>query len=152
MGVARPQGPSTHADSGRRGYETSSNEIAGLAAAGGPAADDSPPACAQGLRRRSHPVARVKQLERLEREVTLGRQNTWDLHNRLCPTLRETAAGRLQARCGVDLERQPGRTAALVGPDAWELIRHDRAAPERRHDPGVSAGSLDRALAALEQL
>ena len=111
-----------------------------------------PPAFAQGLRRRSHPVARVKQLERLEREVTLGRQNTWDLHNRLCPTLRETAAGRLQARCGVDLERQPGRTAALVGPDAWELIRHDRAAPERRHDPGVSAGSLDRALAALEQL
>ncbi len=110
------------------------------------------PAFEQGLRRRSQPVARVKQLERLEREVTLGRQNAWDLHNRLCPTLRETAAGLLITRRGVDLERQPERTAALVGPDAWELIRPDRAAPEHRHDPGVSAGSLDRALAALEQL
>jgi hypothetical protein len=111
-----------------------------------------PPAFEQGLRRRPQPVARVNQLERLEREVTLGLENAWDLHNRLCPTVRETAAGLLRDRRGIDLERQPERTAALVGPDAWELIRPDRPAPERRHDPGVSAGSLDRALTALEQL
>ncbi len=111
-----------------------------------------PPAFEQGLRPRSHPVPRVKQLERLEREVTLGLQNAWDFHNRLSPTLRETAAGLLIARRGVDLERQPDRAAVLVGPDAWDLIRSDRAGPERRHDPGVPAATFDRALAALEQL
>ena len=93
----------------------------------------------------------MRQLERLEREITLGRQNAWDLHNRLCPTLRETAAGLLAAR-GVDLERDPVRAQRLLGEDAWELVRLDRVAPEHRHDPGVPAAALDRALAALEGL
>jgi hypothetical protein len=105
-----------------------------------------------GLRQPVRSAVRVKQLERLEREVTLGRQNAWDLHNRLRPTLRETATGLLAARRGVDLEREPERAAALLGEDAWELVRPDRLAPPHRHAPGVPAAVLDRAVSALERL
>jgi len=106
----------------------------------------------RGLHRAVRPAERVRQLERLEREVTLGRQNAWDLHSRLCPTLRETASGLLATRRGVALERQPERAARVVGADAWELVRPDRTPPEHRHAPGVSAAALDRALTALETL
>jgi hypothetical protein len=105
-----------------------------------------------GLRQPVRKAERVKQLERLEREVTLGRHNGWDLHNRLRPTLREIAAGLLAARRGVDLEREPERAAALLGEDAWELVRPDRLAPPHRHAPGVPAAVLDRAVSALERL
>jgi hypothetical protein len=105
-----------------------------------------------GLHRSARPAERVRQLEQLEREVTLGRQNAWDLHNRLCPTLRETTVGLLATRRGVDLERQPERAADLVGADVWDLVRPDRIPPEHRHAPGVPAAALDRALTALEAL
>ncbi len=106
----------------------------------------------RGLHRSVRPAEGVRQLQQLEREVTLGRQNAWDLHNRLCPTLRETAAGLLVTRRGVDLERQAHDAEQLVGPDAWALVRPDRAVPGHRHAPGVSPAALDRAVAALEAL
>ncbi len=106
----------------------------------------------RGLHHAPRGAEGVRQLERLEREVTLGRQNAWDFHNRLYPTLRETATGLLRTRRGVDPARQPERAAHLLGADAWELVRPDRAAPEHRHAPGVSATALDRTLTALEAL
>ena len=111
-----------------------------------------PSAFESGLAPPHLPKERVKQLERLEREVTLGRQNAWDLHTRLGPTLRETAAGLLAGRHGVDLEREPARAASVLGADAWELVRPDHAPPQHRHAPGVDAAVLERAIAALERL
>lgn len=105
-----------------------------------------------GLTQRRPPAERVKQLERLEREVTLGRQNAWDLHTRLRPTLRETAAGLLAARRGIDLEREPQRAASVLGTDAWELVRPDHTPPQHRHAPGVDVTALDAAISALERL
>ena len=105
-----------------------------------------------GLRQSNRPVERVKQLEQLEREVTLGRYNAWDLHTRLRPTLRETAGGLLAARRGVDLEREPERAASLLGADGWELVRPDHTPPQHRHAPGVDAAVLDGAISALERL
>lgn len=105
-----------------------------------------------GLRQPSRPVERVKQLEQLERAVTMGRHTAWDLHTRLRPTLRETAAGLLAARRGIDLEREPERAAALLGADGWELVRPDHTPPQHRHAPGVDAAVLDGAISALERL
>jgi len=105
-----------------------------------------------GLSRPVREVERPGQLARLEREVTLGRQTAWDLHARLLPTLREVAAGLLSAHGGVTLAHEPDRAAAVLGADAWELVRTDRPRPEHRHDPGVDAAALDRALASLERL
>jgi len=105
-----------------------------------------------GLTRSAGQAGRVHQLEQLEREVTLGSQSAWDLHARLGRTLRETAIPLLATRRGIDLEREPERAAAVLGPEAWELVRPDRAAPRNRHEPGIELERLDRALAALEAL
>jgi hypothetical protein len=106
----------------------------------------------RGLVPAAERAARAGQLEQLEREVTLGRQSAWDLHARLAPTLRETAGALLATRRGVDLQREPARAAAVLGPDAWELIRPHRGAPDDRHEPGVDLVHLDRAVASLERL
>jgi len=111
-----------------------------------------PSAFELGLVPVTEPAAHVQQLAQLEREVTLGSQSAWDLHARLAPTLRETASALLATRRGVDLEREPARAAAVLGPDVWELVRPDRSPPEDRHEPGVDLDRLDRALTALEQL
>jgi hypothetical protein len=86
---------------------------------------------------RPKPADSLPQLERLEREVTLSVSTAYDLHLRLLPTLREIAQARLESA---------GRSP---GPETlgrwWELLRPDRAAPENRFAPGISARDL-RAL------
>jgi hypothetical protein len=95
--------------------------------------------------------ARPASLASMEREVALAAGTAFDVHYRLRPTLRSIAAG-LLLRKGIDLERSPERAAQLVGPDVWEVIRADRAAPEDRSAPGLPVASLERAVDALEGL
>jgi hypothetical protein len=95
--------------------------------------------------------ARPASLERVEREVALARGTAFDVHYRLRPSVRTVAAGLLLRR-GVDLERSPERAAALVAPDAWELIRPDRPAPEDRAAAGMSLDAVERVVADLERL
>lgn len=96
--------------------------------------------------------ARLEGLERAEREIALSMSSAFDAHLRLRPALQEIAGGLLASRRGVDIERDPRRARALLGDETWELVRSDAAAPERRHDGGIEAGRLDRALASLELL
>jgi len=105
-----------------------------------------------GLVPHREPAMRIQQLEQLEREVTLGSQSAWDLHARLAPTLRQTAAALLSTRRGIDLEREPGRAADVLGHEVWELVRPDRSPPDDRHQPGVDLARLDRTLDTLERL
>ena len=98
------------------------------------------------------PPRRTAQLAQLEREVGMGLANAFDLHNRLRPTLRETAAGLLSGRHGIDLETQPDAARAELGEDAWEIVRPDRPAPVDRAARGADPASIDRALAELEAL
>ncbi|HZO50671.1 MAG TPA: hypothetical protein VFB26_11035 [Gaiellaceae bacterium] len=103
---------------------------------------------------RSSPAASapVQQLERVEREVTLARQNAWDCHRRLRATLRAVAGGLLAERRMVDLDRDAERAAAELGPEAWGLLRPDRPPPADRHAAGIGRDELDRVLASLERL
>ena len=101
---------------------------------------------------RGRPPKRLQQLTQLEREVGLGLANAFDLHNRLRPTLRETAAGLLAARRGIDLDAQPEAARAALGEDAWEIVRADRPTPTDRTARGADLASVDRAIAALEAL
>ena len=84
------------------------------------------------------------QVERMEREVTLGVANAYDLHRRLLPHLREIAQCRLE---------RAGRTP---GPDTlgewWELLRPDRLEPEDRFAPGISQRDLRALVADLERM
>ncbi len=96
--------------------------------------------------------ARVRQLERVEREVTLARQSAWDCHRRLRPTLRTVAGGLLADRRALDLDRDVDRAAAELGPEAWSLLRPDRPPPADRHAAGIGREELDRVLSSLERL
>jgi uncharacterized protein (DUF1501 family) len=79
----------------------------------------------------------LPELEKLEREVTLGAASAYDLHYRLLPSLRAIAQARLE-RSG----REP--SPETLG-RWWELLRPDREPPEDRGARGISPAEL-RAL------
>jgi hypothetical protein len=92
----------------------------------------------------------VAELADLERAVAFGLTSGMDLHHRLRPALRRIAAERL-ARAGVDMNRQPQQALALLGAEAWDLLRPERPPPARR-SKGASAASLERVVTALEHV
>jgi hypothetical protein len=92
----------------------------------------------------------LTELARLEREVTLGVSSSYDLHFRLRPTLRETASGLLAVRRGIDLDRQPDRARAVLGDDAWQLVRPDLEPPTDRLARGIDPETLRTVIEALE--
>lgn len=104
-----------------------------------------------GLARPVATPGRIQQLDRLEREVTLGRQSALDFRRRLQVTLRTIARGLLAQR-GVDLDRDPARAAAVLGPEAWALVAPEPAAFADWLAGGVDAPALDRAISSLERL
>jgi hypothetical protein len=87
----------------------------------------------------------------VEREVTLATGTAFDVHYRLRPLLQPIATDLLLRR-GVALDGDPARAAALVGPDAWELVRPDRPAPADRAARGIPLESAARAVDGLERL
>jgi hypothetical protein len=86
----------------------------------------------------------LPELEKLEREVTLGAATAYDLHYRLLPHLRAIAQARLE-RSG----REPG-------PDTlgrwWDLLRPDREPPEDRSAKGISPSELRALVADLARM
>jgi hypothetical protein len=95
-------------------------------------------------------VERPAALVRLEREVSMAGTAAFDVHYRLRPALIELAAGLLSSRRGIDLEREPDRARAVLGDEAWEIIRPDRPQPLERLGAGIDEAHLDRVVAALE--
>jgi hypothetical protein len=104
------------------------------------------------LRRRPRPAQRIAELERLEREVTLGLATAFDLHYRLRPRLRRIATELLAARRGIDLDASPEAARRALGDDAWEIVRGDLEPPRERFAAGLDIASLRLAVSALEAL
>lgn len=98
--------------------------------------------------RRAAPT--IPELEKLEREVTLGQSTAFDLHFRLRPTVRRIASELLRARRGIDLDRQPEAARLALGDETWELVRGDREPPRERFGPGIDLPALRRVVDALE--
>jgi hypothetical protein len=92
---------------------------------------------------------RLRRLEELERAVQFSVTTAFDLHFRLRPHLVRIATHRLAAR-GISLETQPQRARALLGPEAWELVRPDRPPPDDRTARGTDLATLRRAVDQLE--
>jgi hypothetical protein len=92
----------------------------------------------------SEPPTRLSGLERMEREVTLARLSSFDLHFRLLPHLREIAQARLEGEGKAPSAETLGRW--------WELLRADRPAPDDRFAPGISEADLSALVADLERL
>ena len=105
---------------------------------------------AAGPRRRSS--QQPASLARAENEVALAVASTFDLHYRLVPRLRDTAAGLLASRRHVSLEASPDTARAVLGEEAWELVRPDRPAPQDRLASGIERERLARVVDALEAI
>lgn len=104
------------------------------------------------LGRRPPARRRIPELERLEREVTLGQATAFDLHFRLRPTLRRIASELLRARRGIDLDASPDAARRALGEETWELVREDREPPVDRFARGLDLASLRKVVASLEAL
>jgi hypothetical protein len=111
-----------------------------------------PSAFDAALERRKRRVQRIPELERMEREVSLGLATAFDLHYRLRPRIRGVAAELLAARRGIELDAQPDAARRALGEDAWEIVRGDREPPRDRFGAGLEIDSLRLAVDALEAL
>ena len=111
-----------------------------------------PSAFDAALTRRAQRPRRIPELERMEREVSLGLSTAFDLHFRLRPRLRGIASELLAARRGIDLDGNPAAARRALGEDAWEIVRADRESPRERYAEGVDIASLRQAVTALEAL
>ncbi len=92
------------------------------------------------------------QLERLERIVRFGTSTAIDADRRLYRVLREQAAELLLSRHGVDLDSEPDQARRLLGDEAWERIRPDRAPVKDRMGPGAELSEVEMVVAAVEGL
>jgi hypothetical protein len=106
----------------------------------------------QALHRREHAARQPEELLRMDRELVLGSADADHAQRRLLPLLRATAAARISTRHGFELERRPEAARALLGEEAWELLRPDRPAPEDRHGPGVPRKSIVAVIERVESL
>ena len=87
---------------------------------------------AAALDGRPAPPARVSQLAKVEREVTLSIGNAYDLHTRLLPHLREIATARLERRGqrpGPDTLGRGGTPSGPAGACRALCARHSRGHP-----------------------
>lgn len=98
----------------------------------------------QALAELKIPNRKPAQAEQIERAVTLGVANAYDLHRRLLPHLREIAQCRLE---------RSGRTAS---PETlgrwWDLLRPDRPEPTDRFGAGLPQAELRALIADLERM
>lgn len=103
----------------------------------------------QALRGRKPAASQPEELLRMDRELVLGSADADHAQRQLLPLLRATAAARIGARHGFELERRPEAARALLGDDVWELLRPDRPEPKDRHGPGIPR---ERIVAAIERV
>jgi hypothetical protein len=92
------------------------------------------------------------ELLRVERDLELGIAGAAHAHRRLLPLLRTVAAARLSSRHGIELERRPEAARAVLGEQAWELLRPDRPEPADRFDPGVPREEVAALIERVESL
>jgi hypothetical protein len=104
------------------------------------------------LRRPRVPAERLGALMRLEREVSMAGSAAFDVHYRLRPSLVVLASGLLASRRGIDLVREPDRARAVLGEEAWEIVRPDRSPPTQRLGAGIDEAHLERIVSALERI
>lgn len=94
----------------------------------------------------------VRQLEMIRRGLSAASWNEAELRFRLAPMIREITAVRLARRYGVDLDRQPGQAAALLGEGRlWDLVR-PRDRPPGRDGAGWSRQEVAELLDELEAI
>jgi hypothetical protein len=124
--------------------------LAERALGGRPVQDGSERRLRWGWWRRPAPD-RLRGLEAVEHAIEFSLATAFDVHYRLRPHLRVVAAHRLE-RHGVSLDREPRRARALLGTEAWDLVRPDRPAPPSRSARGLDMDAVRRVVERLDAL
>jgi hypothetical protein len=106
----------------------------------------------RALRVRRLAPQRPRELESLERTVTLASTSAFDLHARLRPVLREIAEHRLASSRGVRLDSGSAEVREALGDELWELLQPDRRPPSDRFAPGLRVERVEAHVDALERL
>ncbi len=88
--------------------------------------------------------AKISDLERVQREVSLAVSSAHDLHAKLAPDLREIAQARL--------ERSGRRLDEDTAGEWWALLRPDREPPADKFAPGIKLADLRRCLQDLARI
>jgi hypothetical protein len=88
----------------------------------------------------------------VERAVDYAAWNPADLNRRLRPMLRAVAAHRLQARRGVDIDRDAEMARRLLGDVAWDFIRVRDATETAGHRTGTGQPAIRETIERLEEL
>jgi len=89
-------------------------------------------------------------LRRIENAVAFASSRAVDAHMLLRPILRDIASERLSAHT-VDLDSD-ARSAIMLGPTAWALLRPDLPEPDDWHALGLDPAALEKVVEALERL
>jgi hypothetical protein len=106
----------------------------------------------QALHRQKPAASQPEEILRMDRVLALGSADADHAQRQLLPLLRSTAAARIAARHGFELERRPETARALLGEDVWELLRPDRPEPKNRHAPGVPHDQIAAVIERVESL
>ena len=122
--------------------------LATFAGAAAAAVPRRPSAFAAALRPPRAPTRRPEELERLERQVSLGVENATDFHFRVRPQLAAIADAAVWRRHGVGLER----AQHLLPREVWELVDPGAEPPADRHGPGPSLDRLRAFVDAIERM
>ena len=97
------------------------------------------------------PTPNVQELDRLERELSMGAARAFDLHSRVRPVLHEIASARL-ARRGLELDPRATPVRELLGDGLADLLDPDRKLPDDRQAPGPGLDGLGTTIERLERL
>jgi hypothetical protein len=92
------------------------------------------------------------ELTRVENMLELGSAFAGNAHQRLLPLLRTVAAARLSSRHGIELDRRPEAARALLGEEAWDLLRPDRPEPADRFARGIPRARVAALIERVESL
>ena len=97
------------------------------------------------------PSPNVQELDRLERELSMGAARAFDLHYRVRPVLHEIASARL-ARRGLELDPRAAAVRELLGDELADLLDPDRQLPDDRQAAGPGLEGLRATIDRLERL
>jgi hypothetical protein len=89
---------------------------------------------------------------RIRFEVGAATHRSMELHHQLRRRLRRLAADRLAADHGIDMDAEPEASHALLGEEAWDLLRPDLTPPSDRFGPGMPIEALTSIVTAVEDL
>lgn len=95
----------------------------------------------------------IEELASIHRAIDGARLSSFEVEARLRPLLHDMAAFLLWERRGIELARQPGPAAQVLGPETFTfLCEVRRAGRVSRRGPGLSLAALERIVRALESI